>query len=328
MSTYKESRTRERVKGRSPPSKKSEPGFINVPAVVVHSAAYARLSFYARALLGEVSTLFRPGDANEKKSGNNGSLCLAYSVYQPLGWKRSRFYKSVDELAEAGFIQITRTGGNRIAAYCALSWRRISPPQEKVGQYDPHIVVGSQPHKPWIKSMADHPTLAASLERSLGTKTCERGAKKKDGAAVQPVDSAACYHASRLLSAEASNGLPQSTLEPIHAVETGCDAAHYKNICHGQGDSLRSVGADSLTHQEVNSDAAYAQRMATAKDVCPVFAPVNNVIPLVLSARTGRDTPTNPLKRPALVSAQLESATAEFRELLIVGRITGPARVL
>lgn len=316
----KNDKKRARLKGRVSLAQKSDPGFILVPAVVVRSAAYARLSAYARAILGEITTLYRPADL-----GNNGSLCIALSAFEPLGWKRSRFYKSVDELVDAGFIVITRTGGNRIAAYCALTWLKIGPPMKKVGEYDPHIVIGSMPHKPWIKSVADHPTLSSSLGKKSKSVTDEDAAAKKRGVATQPDKSETGCQKTQFPPAESNNGLQDNTLEPIQPQETGCYEAHYKNLCHGQGDFSQHDGVDSFTGDAGELDTAEAaeeEHITKAKAECPVFSHVSSVIPLTLVWSHPKGVPTKQPKNPAPLSIELEAVATEFRELLIVGGIT------
>ena len=310
MNTFKESRKRERLTGRSSDSATSKPGMALIPEEVMNSPVYIGLPLAARQLLTEISVQYRPGGL-----GNNGSLCLAWdAVFEARGWKRSTFYKQVKLLAESGFIIITRQGGNRLASYCALAWRDIAPPMKKVFAYDPHIVLGRSPHKPWIKSVADHPTLGASLARKFTAAAMKEAAAKKRGVATQPDDSETGCGATQLREKETRNGLPGSTVAPIQLQETGCHAAHYKNLCHGQGASAEL--------KEVESSTVEAQRIAKAKAECPVFASPSNVIPLVIAERRKASIPASLPKRPGQANTQLEATKVEFGDLLVTGGIT------
>jgi len=287
-------RKRGRLKGRSSEAK-SRPGMALIPEEVMNSPAYLRLPIHARHLLTEISTQYRPIGA-----GNNGSLCLAYDqIFEPRGWKRTKFYESKDTLAEAGFIVMTRKGGNRHAGYCALAWRNIDPPLPKVGSYDPGITIGSRPSKPWVKSIADLPSLAKKL--AVADEAITSGSKKR-GAATRHVNPETCRHMTRSVPIEAVNVPPHGTREPVQPSETCRQPAPSKNLCHGQGVSAaRGGGKDELV--VVESELAH---IAEAKTACPVFTHGSNVIPLTVAGY---------FKRP-------QTTAAEFRELLIVGGIT------
>lgn len=285
MSSFdKSTKKRARLKGRASLGEKSKPGVAFIPVDIMNSPAYLRLPIHVRHLLTEISTQYRPG--------NNGNLCLAYEpIFEPRGWKRTNFYESKDKLVEAGFIVMTRRGGNRLAGYCALAWRDIDPPQRKVGSYDPDITIGSRPSKPWVKSIADLPSLMKKLTSADEANTSEA---KKHGAATRHVKPETCHHTTRSPFSEAVNVPAYGTSEPIQLPETCRQPAPSKNLCHGQSVSaLQGVG----------------QHIAEAKTVCPVFTHDSNVIPLTVAGHFKR----------------LQTTAAEFRELLIIGGIT-PAK--
>lgn len=287
----KPNQKRARLRGRAS-EVKSRPGMALIPEEVMNSPAYLRLPIPARHLLTEVSTQYRPG--------NNGNLCLAYEpIFAPRGWKRTKFYESKDTLAEAGFIVMTRKGGNRHAGYCALAWRDIDPPLPKVGSYDPGITIGARPRKPWVKSIADLPSLAKKLSVADEANIC---GSKKDGAATRHVNSETCRDTTRSAPIEAVNGPLHGTREAIQPPETCRQPAPSKNLCHGQGVSA-AQGIEKDKHKMVDSEVAH---IAEAKAACPVFAHGSNVIPLTMAGY---------FKRP-------QTTATEFRELLIVGGIT------
>ncbi len=282
MSSFdKINKKRARLKGRASLGEKSKPGMALIPEEIMNSPAYLRLPIHVRHLLTEISTQYRPG--------NNGNLCLAYEpIFEPRGWKRTNFYESKDTLAEAGFIVMTRRGGNRHAGYCALAWRDIDPPLPKVGSYDPGITLGSRPSKPWVKSIQDIPSLMKKLALAGEASTSEA---KKRGAATQHVNSETCHHTTRSPSIEAVYVPPRGTREPIHPPETCRQPAPSKNLCH---------------EQSVSAAQGVGQHITEAKAVCPVSTHESNVIPLTVAGH---------FKRP-------QTTAAEFRELLIVGGIT------
>lgn len=293
MSTYdKINKKRARLKSRVSLGEKSKPGMALIPEEVMNSPAYLRLPIPARHLLTEISTQYRPG--------NNGNLCLAYEpIFEPRGWKRTKYYELKDTLAEAGFIVMTQKGGNRHAGYCALAWRDIDPPLPKVGSYDPGLTIGSRPSKPWVKSIADIPSLEKKL--SVADEAITSGSKKR-GAATRHVNSETCRHTTRSPPIEAVNVPPHGTREPIQPPETCRQPAPSKNLCHGQSVSA-AQGVGQREHKTVESESAH---IAEAKAMCPVFTHYSNVIPLNVAGH---------FKRP-------QTTAAEFRELLIVGGIT------
>jgi hypothetical protein len=289
-----------------------------IPEEIINSPAYLRLPIPARQLLTELASQFRPGGG-----GNNGSLCLAWeAIFEPRGWKRSLYYKTSKQLAKSGFIVVTRQGGNRLATYCAIAWRDINPPMKKVGGYDPHVLLGRPQHKPWIKSIADHPTLAKKFSGTGGTTA------KKDGVVSQPVDVETGCRTTRIWTAEESNVLPDNPLEGPLAEETGCEATHSKNLCHGQGESGSHLPAQSIsnTREGGGPSGTAMERIAFAKAECPAFQQSDNVF--LLSVVWNRHRQGATLSSSHLASEMgtaVESITVEFRELLTIGGITPAA---
>jgi hypothetical protein len=64
--------------------------------------------------------------ASQYRGNNNGDLSAAFRLMQPLGWtSKDQLSKAVAELIEAGFLILTRQGGNRIASLYALTFKSV-----------------------------------------------------------------------------------------------------------------------------------------------------------------------------------------------------------
>lgn len=101
-------------------SKKQVEPFIQIPSGVLDSAAYADLSYSARAVLIEILYFYR--------GNNNGSIFLASSILNKRGIKKNTFTKALKELIAHGFIYQTRRGGS-VSGVCslfAITWKRIN----------------------------------------------------------------------------------------------------------------------------------------------------------------------------------------------------------
>lgn len=98
-------------------AKKRDSGrFIQLPCVVLESAAYRGLNHAARSLLTDLAMQY-VGD-------NNGALVACEKYLKPLGWKSNQSVtRALKELQDAKLIQQTRLGmrPNR-AAWYALTW--------------------------------------------------------------------------------------------------------------------------------------------------------------------------------------------------------------
>lgn len=101
---------RTRLRGR-----RSHKGFSMLVHEYFTSPEYARLSPRAVKALLDVYTQFR--------GNNNGDLCAAWKLMAPRGWtSKDQLAKALQELLDAGWIDITRMGGKRVARLYAVTW--------------------------------------------------------------------------------------------------------------------------------------------------------------------------------------------------------------
>ena len=115
-----------RNKARKGDSGRDSGGFVALPWSVLDSAAYARLSMHARALLLEVARQF--------VRDNNGRLLLSRAYLEPRGWKSvDMLTKAKRELLEGGFIFQTVMGHRpNKASWYAVTWQTL----DKLPGYD------------------------------------------------------------------------------------------------------------------------------------------------------------------------------------------------
>ena len=101
-------------------------GFVALPWSVLDSAAYARLSHPAKALLLEVARQF--------VRDNNGRMLLSRAYLQKRGWKSNDTINNAKaELSTAGFIFQTVMGHRpNKASWFAVTWRAL----DKIPGYD------------------------------------------------------------------------------------------------------------------------------------------------------------------------------------------------
>jgi len=95
--------------------------FLAVPAVVLNSQSYARLSSHAVKLLLDLGSQYR-GD-------NNGDLSAAWKLMGPRGWRSEEtLHNAKQELLRARFIVEMRKGArpNKCSLY-ALTWHGLDP---------------------------------------------------------------------------------------------------------------------------------------------------------------------------------------------------------
>lgn len=98
-----------RTRGKLPPG-----GFFPLPHMLTGSAQWTALSPYAVKLFIDLGAQYR--------GGNNGSLCAAWSVMGPRGWRsKATLQKAVEELEAARFILRTRQGGKNSSNLFALT---------------------------------------------------------------------------------------------------------------------------------------------------------------------------------------------------------------
>jgi hypothetical protein len=105
-------------------------GFVALPWSVLDSAAYARLSHPARALLLEV--------ARQYVRDNNGRLLASRAYLAGRGWKSADvIYRARNELVEAGFLHETVKGHRpNKASWYAVTWLAL----DRLSGFDPGAV--------------------------------------------------------------------------------------------------------------------------------------------------------------------------------------------
>ena len=92
-------------------------GYDRMPRDVTSCANYKKLSYPGRALLHQAATLFT--------GQNNGDICLAFSLMEPLGWKKDALHRARNELLHYDFLLMTKRGINRKPDLYALAWINI-----------------------------------------------------------------------------------------------------------------------------------------------------------------------------------------------------------
>ena len=102
-------------------------GFDKMPRDVTLCANYKKLSYPGKALLHDAATLFT--------GQNNGNICLAYSLMEPLGWKKDALHRARHELLYYGFLIMTKRGINRNPDLYALAWINIHHCNGKHNEY-------------------------------------------------------------------------------------------------------------------------------------------------------------------------------------------------
>lgn len=93
-------------------------GFIALPHVVIRSKSFCLLSSYAIKLLFDLLSQYN--------GGNNGDLCAAWTLMETRGWKsKETLSKSIKQLIEAGWLELTRQGGRHKASLYAITFYAI-----------------------------------------------------------------------------------------------------------------------------------------------------------------------------------------------------------
>lgn len=117
--------------------------FLALSMSVLGSPQFTALSPRAVKALIDVAFAYR--------GYNNGNLCAAFKIMKPRGWtSKDQLALALQELVDAGFLLITRRGGNRVATLYALSFKPIDPigPSKK---YDEGIKETAAPPHTWQK---------------------------------------------------------------------------------------------------------------------------------------------------------------------------------
>jgi hypothetical protein len=102
--------------------------FVKLPHQVIRSPQFAALPATAvKALCGLLA---------QYRGNNNGDLVAALSIMQDYGWtSRDTLKRALDDLLAAGFIIVTRQGGNRIARLYAVTFYAV----DACDKFDPGI---------------------------------------------------------------------------------------------------------------------------------------------------------------------------------------------
>ena len=102
-------------------AKRDRGRFLTLPATVLESQSYARLTPYAVKLLLDIGSQYR-GD-------NNGDLCVAWKIMKVKGWRsEATLAKAKQALLQAGFIAETRKGYRpNVCSLYALTWHALDP---------------------------------------------------------------------------------------------------------------------------------------------------------------------------------------------------------
>lgn len=95
------------------------PPFLRLPNQVHESEQFGKLSGNAVKLLIHI--------AGQYRGKNNGDLSATWTQLESRGWKsRSTLHRSLKELVEAGFIELTRQGGLHTCSLYAITWEPIN----------------------------------------------------------------------------------------------------------------------------------------------------------------------------------------------------------
>lgn len=106
-------RTRSKAKGR-----RESGNFFQIPARVLDSANFCRLTTKSKALILDIGARFN--------GHNNGDLAAPYSWMKRRNWKsKDTLQKALEELLHFGIIELTRQGGLLGASLYAFSWLPI-----------------------------------------------------------------------------------------------------------------------------------------------------------------------------------------------------------
>lgn len=102
-------------------AKRERGAFLAIPATVLNSQTYARLSAHAVKLLLDIGSQYR-GD-------NNGDLIAAWKLMHLKGWKSEEtLAKAKQQLLRAGFVIEMRKGYRpNVCSLYALTWQALDP---------------------------------------------------------------------------------------------------------------------------------------------------------------------------------------------------------
>jgi DNA-binding transcriptional ArsR family regulator len=100
-------------------------GYAALYHCVTRSQAYIKLSAYAVKLLNDLLSQYN--------GSNNGDLGAAYTMMQKRGWKsKGTLSRSIKELLESGFIEVSRQGGRHRCSLYALTFYAVDQCNGKI----------------------------------------------------------------------------------------------------------------------------------------------------------------------------------------------------
>jgi hypothetical protein len=132
--------------------------FLRLPHFLTDSEQYGNLTAYASKLLTEIARKYR--------GKNNGDLSIPWVSLRTRGFNSEWTVKRArDELIDAGFILVTRHGGNHLCALYAITWEAIDECPGKGLEIAPtHTAPNDwqKKHKMDCTTCSDSPEITAS----------------------------------------------------------------------------------------------------------------------------------------------------------------------
>lgn len=143
--------SRQKIKGR-----KETGTFLRVPTSVLESPNFCSLSNKAKALLLDIGARFN--------GFNNGDLAATYAMMKARGWKsKDTLSRALNELLDAGMIELTRQGGLHGPSLYAFTWLPIEYCNGKLDVAATRVASGN-----WRRPVTAGPAETRSLPQSLG----------------------------------------------------------------------------------------------------------------------------------------------------------------
>lgn len=105
---------------RAAKARRESGSFVALPAAVLRSQEFVRLSPYAVKLLLDLLAQFNGANPN------NGDLCSAWRLMKQRGWRsKDTLWKALTELRDANWLELTRQGGRHVASLYAVTFFAI-----------------------------------------------------------------------------------------------------------------------------------------------------------------------------------------------------------
>lgn len=146
--------SRQKMKGR-----KESGTFMKVPTAVLRSPNYCGLSLKAKALILDIGARYN--------GYNNGDLAAPYSWMQALGWRsKGTLHNALQELRQAGMIELTKQGGLHGPSLYAFTWLPIDACKAHPEITETHVASGA-----WQQPAAVNDAVKIILPPRLSGKT-------------------------------------------------------------------------------------------------------------------------------------------------------------